>query len=124
MVGNAPVDASLPEEDWQALLRLAATARDLGCRPATSTLRAFRTHADALSLALIHPLARGVYAPMIARSSGARRVASALRRYTTLMLPGVDAGRSSSAIRVITSEKESARIGPARVRREPAIEVC
>lgn len=67
MVGNAPVDASLPEEDWQALLRLAATARDLGCRPATSTLRAFRTHADALSLALIHPLARGVYAPMIAR---------------------------------------------------------
>lgn len=61
------MDASPPEEDWQALLRLAATARDLARRPATVSLRAFQTHADAISATLIHPLARGVYAPMIAR---------------------------------------------------------
>lgn len=61
------MDVSLPEEDWQALLRLAATARDLARRPATVALRAFQTHAGVLSATLIHPLARGLYAPMIAR---------------------------------------------------------
>src|SRR5215203_7502666 len=41
--------------------------------------------------------------PMMARSNGARRMASALRRWITLILPGVSAGLSICAIRFFAS---------------------
>lgn len=56
------VETDLPEREWQALLALAAAAR-----ASAGTGAAFRSHLDEVAGTLRHPLARAVYAPMIAR---------------------------------------------------------
>ena len=61
------VGANLPEAEWQALLALAAVARQAAGDPAAEAGAAFRRHADAVAATVHHPLARAVYAPMIAR---------------------------------------------------------
>lgn len=65
--GRDQLDASLPESDWQALLALAAAARQAARAPSADRQSAFRRHAGGVMASLAHPLARGVYAPMIGR---------------------------------------------------------
>lgn len=61
------VETNLPESEWQALLALAAAARQAACDPSAGTRAAFRCHLDEVAATLRHPLARAVYAPVIAR---------------------------------------------------------
>lgn len=61
------VETDLPEREWQALLALAAAARKAACAASAGTGAAFRSHLDEVAGTLRHPLARAVFAPMIAR---------------------------------------------------------
>lgn len=59
--------SSLPESEWRALLDLAAAAR--AHRGPSAAETAFQAHLVETAATLTHPLARAVYAPMIARTA-------------------------------------------------------